>query len=274
METGNITIDQGTLTVYDCSSVNESTDFSLLNQMTTKAFNMLKEKLREDLILQQQEQNLRKLEHQVVDFDKNPNEIKLPKSNLELPRLLKYNPSAYKTKWEKFAEEKGIKKKSKRSRMVFSEETGDWESRWGKNSIKHIKEDLDIIRVVKDGEDPNSDPFKQSKLEKGAGRKKQEYREMQNDLRRQGINPNKALREQEKRSKKIKKGSDYEGRKEKMAKSIELSKRSTASMGRINEKGEKIIEKKKLSIGVRTNFSSSKAEISRTKDILKRVLSQ
>lgn len=42
-----------------------------------------------------------------------------------------------KTKWEKFAEEKGIRKKSK-SRMVFSEKLGKWVPRYGSRSEQNL----------------------------------------------------------------------------------------------------------------------------------------
>lgn len=36
-----------------------------------------------------------------------------------------------KTKWEKFAEKKGIKDKKKEGKMVFDEETQEWVPKWG-----------------------------------------------------------------------------------------------------------------------------------------------
>ena len=45
-----------------------------------------------------------------------------------------HNPSP--NRWEKFAETKGIKKKAKRSRMVYDENIKDWAPRWGAFSVK------------------------------------------------------------------------------------------------------------------------------------------
>lgn len=104
--------------------------------------------------------------------------MQLPRSTLQLPRLLSYVPDLYKTKWEKFAEERGIKKVKKRSRLVWSEEVKDWVPRWGKNSLKKVQEDLDTIRVVKTGDDSYEDSFKKSKTEKKASRDKQELQTM------------------------------------------------------------------------------------------------
>lgn len=83
-----------------------------------------------------------------------------------LPRLNKYDNTKIWTKWEKFAEEKGIKKKTKRSRLVWSEELKDWVPRWGWNSVKHIKEDLDIVWEVKQTANPFNDSFKIAKDKK------------------------------------------------------------------------------------------------------------
>ena len=137
-----INIDAGTLSVYQCEEIKKEITQEEIFKISSNLFLQLKEKLKEEIILAEQEQNLRKLEHRVIDFDKNKNEIRLPSSTLKLPRMLAYNPSKYKTKWEKFAEEKGIKKKTKRSRLVYNEEIKDWVPRWGKDSVKKIQEDI------------------------------------------------------------------------------------------------------------------------------------
>lgn len=54
----------------------------------------------------------------------------LPRARLRLPRRLPIPVGREETKWEKFAKEKGIKKK-KRSRMVVDEQTGEFMPRWG-----------------------------------------------------------------------------------------------------------------------------------------------
>ena len=56
-------------------------------------------------------------------------------NTLVLPKTLSEDKS--KTKWEKFAEEKGIKKK-RRSRMVYSEDLKKWVPRYGSSSEKNL----------------------------------------------------------------------------------------------------------------------------------------
>jgi hypothetical protein len=186
MEHETNTIDVGCLTVYD-NAVFEAGVTSLegaeLQSKALKAYKLLLDKIKETKSLANMEQSLRKLEHQVIDFDKNPNEFDLPKAELPLPRLLKYDSTKVMTKWEKFAQEKGIQKVKKRSRMIWSEEVKDWVPRWGRNSAKHIKEDLDVIREVKRNQNPYEDPFKATAVEKSLALKKQNIREMENTLR-------------------------------------------------------------------------------------------
>lgn len=275
MESNNTTIDVGTLSVYNCSILPEAgLDAVQICSLATKEFHLLKEKLKETIKSFEEEQNLRKLEHKLIDFEKNPNEIKLPRTELPLPRLLPYNPDNYKTKWEKFAEENGIQKKKKRSRMLWSEEIKDWVPRWGKGSLKKVQGELDIIREVKDGEDPYSNPFQADKQEKKIHKKKQEFQTLKNDLRKQGIHVGKAMKEEEKKNKKVKRMSDTDKKKEKIQKSIEVAKKSTASMGKYDAKGKLNEEKKKMPRhGARVNFSSNKAEATRNRELLKSILS-
>ena len=186
MEQENYTVDVGCLTVYDTTVFESGTkrlEDSDLQSRALKAYRLLVEKVRETKSIETMENSLRKLEHQIIDFDKNASELELPKSKLALPRLLKFDNTKIMTKWEKFAQEKGIKKVKKRSRLIWSEEVKDWVPRWGRNSSKHIKEDLDIIREVKRFSDPNVDTFKNAQNEKTVALKKQRIHEMENSMR-------------------------------------------------------------------------------------------
>lgn len=67
----------------------------------------------------------------------------LPRGTTPLPREkpMPEEPQE-KTRWEKFAERKGIKK-TKRSRVVWDNTTKDWVPRYGKGSIKKIQKQAD-----------------------------------------------------------------------------------------------------------------------------------
>ena len=55
----------------------------------------------------------------------------LPPPTTQLPREKHVPVPKAKTKWEKFAERKGITKKKKEGNLVFDEETGEWRKRYG-----------------------------------------------------------------------------------------------------------------------------------------------
>lgn len=80
-------------------------------------------------------------------FETVPTTYILPKS---------YSEDKIKTKWEKFAEEKGIQKK-KRSRMVFSEKFNKWMPRYGSKSEQNqilqggvVEVDQSMSKMLKD----------------------------------------------------------------------------------------------------------------------------
>ena len=61
-----------------------------------------------------------------------------------LPRSV--NEEKIKTKWERFAESKGIKNR-KKSQLVYSEELKKWIHRWGSQSLNNMKLQGGIIEV-------------------------------------------------------------------------------------------------------------------------------
>ena len=145
MEEINHYYDPGTLTVYDTNSILPDDLSSIVHQNYKKLINLA--------TVQRDQQKLisetRTLAGQYKDYDIYSSEIVLPDSVTEFPRFRKLPEGRIMTKWEAFAKKKGIKKKGKRSKLVFSEEVNDWVPRHGAGSIKKIKEDFDIIREVK-----------------------------------------------------------------------------------------------------------------------------
>lgn len=66
------------------------------------------------------------------DFDKEADNVTLPKGQLILPRAKRIPKEKPLTRWEKFRLERGLPPRQKRSRMVFNELANDWVPRWGK----------------------------------------------------------------------------------------------------------------------------------------------
>lgn len=85
--------------------------------------------------------------------------IPLPPPVNRLPREKPLPVEKAKTRWEKFAESKGIVKK-KRSKMVWDEDTQQWAPRWGYGRANNPKDDpQNWVIEAKPGDDGSVDPF-------------------------------------------------------------------------------------------------------------------
>lgn len=227
-------------------------------------------------------------EKEDLDYDKAPDEINLPEAIITLPRSLPIPVAKPLTKWEKYKQEKGITQR-KRSRMVFSEEIGDWVPRWGKDSVKKIQDSLNWAMEEKE---PGVNPFEQKANEKQLAKAKQLKRQMKNEeyarkvlksKKEENYNENnnsksvpkeklsKKQRKALKAQKEIKKLSED---KKNLSKRLEQVQKSTRSMGNFdkklkNEKEINILKKKRVSKEILNDKSKEK---SRDKRILDHIL--
>ncbi|XP_953827.1 ribosome biogenesis regulatory protein, putative [Theileria annulata] len=96
-----------------------------------------------------------------------------------MPRVFPLPKPREKTRWEKFAEMKGIKKR-KRSRKVFDPTVNDWVPRWGYKSIKKNKVNRPPIMEVKPGDDDNVLDVESAK--RSLVKMKQKMRELRNKM--------------------------------------------------------------------------------------------
>merc|ERR1719356_1150037 len=104
----------------------------------------------------------------------------------KLPRQKPVPKEKPKTRWQQFMEDRNMRKR-KRSRLVWDEASGDWKPRWGYKSAKKTKEAGQMgIYEVKQGEDPNSNPFERMKAEKRLQMAKQKMREVRNKVEAHG----------------------------------------------------------------------------------------
>lgn len=90
--------------------------------------------------------------------------VTLPKGTFQLPREKPIPKERPMTKWEKFAREKGIQKRTKRDRLVFDETTEEFVPRYGKGSKNAL--DRQIIIPYKEGTPKGVDPFSQKREDK------------------------------------------------------------------------------------------------------------
>ncbi len=97
----------------------------------------------------------------------------------ELPRMRPLPKPKHKSKWERFAEERGIAKQ-KRSRLVYDEASKDWVPRWGANSAKHRAEKQDWVMEVP--LNSSEDPFEKKRVAGQLVKAQQKLREAKNKV--------------------------------------------------------------------------------------------
>jgi regulator of ribosome biosynthesis len=120
----------------------------------------------------------------------------------QLPRMMPLPKPKVKSRWQKFAEERGSTKQ-KRSRLVWDEASKDWVPRWGANSIKHKADKQDW--VVEVPLNSTEDTFEKKKVTAQLDKAKQKLREARNRVETAGgklpAGVNASLVEGKKRSK-------------------------------------------------------------------------
>ncbi|CAH7683484.1 ribosome biogenesis regulatory protein-domain-containing protein [Phakopsora pachyrhizi] len=179
------------------------------------------------------------------------------------------------TKWQKFANEKGIAPKPKRDRLVFDEDKQDWVSRWGWKG-KNKDEENAWIREVKPGEDDSnleSNPGKKARKERTLKNENQRLKNLQranaevarstttavlqasnrnatkSDIRAEKIAANTAKT----RAEGLAKREEQAKRKDEVQALIKTTKKSTASLGKFDKQFEKEPKVK----GVKRKFQPS-----------------
>ena len=287
----NISIDYGNLLLTDSSNYKNLTESKINTALKQNYINFSKG-LFEILKNQIGEEDENR------DYDKEKDEIQLPKKILNLPRSLPIPKPKPMTKWEKYKKEKGITQR-KRSRMVYSEIAKDWVPRWGKGSIKKIENETNWALEEKQF---GVNPFEQKNQEKKLLIQKQKIREMKNKIRNSNENNfnsisylknkknnknisldennenkksnNKISRKEKKKLKAEKEIKRLEQDKKNLGRRLEQIQKSTRSMGRYdkklkNEKELNMIKKKRVDKDI---LQSRKKEKSRDKMIMDGIL--
>ncbi|KAL5975806.1 hypothetical protein ACLOJK_020134 [Asimina triloba] len=103
--------------------------------------------------------------------------VQLPAPTTRLPREKHLPKPKPPTKWELFANKKGIKKR-KKDKIVFDEQTGTWKRRHGYDRVNDDK-DVPIIEA-KMTDEPGEDPFSERQNERKKRVEKQEKNRLQN----------------------------------------------------------------------------------------------
>ncbi|TIB15839.1 hypothetical protein E3P92_01499 [Wallemia ichthyophaga] len=167
------------------------------------------------------------------------------------------------TKWQKFANEKGITHK-KKDRMVFDEDEQKWVPRWGYGGINK-KEENQWLHELKDGQDEDHNPASAIKH----ARRDRSLKNVKQQLKNEGIA--KSVQEKQKAEAAAKRAERAQHKQE-LEKSLHRSRVSTGSMGKFDKKmsGEPALKGQKRKFNPVTNTTE---EHKSNRDILDKVSS-
>ncbi|KAJ1855722.1 Rhodanese- sulfurtransferase [Coemansia sp. RSA 1822] len=237
--------DLGLLSSFDINMLNESK----LNAGQKKRDAYLLELSREGAQLLVNE-----LFSQPTTVDEDSVYATLPKITTILPREKPLPKEKPMTRWEKFAKLKGIESR-KKSRLVFDEDSGEYRPRFGYKGVNNDDQKPWLIEVPGNA-DVNADMYQERRDEKKARVEKNTRRMTRNAEERmaveRGLNPR-------------------DMRKKELQNALVMSKGSTASMGKFDEKlkGEPKVK------GLKRKFdplvAAAGSEKSKNMDILNRV---
>ncbi|KAI0920970.1 hypothetical protein AcW1_004898 [Taiwanofungus camphoratus] len=172
--------------------------------------------------------------------------VQLPPPTIQLPRSKPLPTPKPPTKWEKFANAKGIQKK-RRDRAEWDEEKQDWVSRWGWKGANK-KEEGQWLTEVPANADADYDPAKAKRDERKARISKNERQHEQNLARAQGATGSTVVPAIAERKKQI-------------DKTLVTTRTSTASMGRFDRK----LEGEKKLKGIKRKFDPTEVSASSEK---------
>jgi len=174
----------------------------------------------------------------------------LPKPTMILPREKEIPKPKPPSKWDKYAKMKGIQKR-KQGRMLWDDQTKSWKPRWGYERANNPQDDWLI--EIPDQKDPYKDYFGERQELKKERVAKNELQRLRNLARSSGGGPNEGI------------GLNLENKSSKdVSKQLDRARRSTASLGRFNEKVDK--ERPSRNIGKKHNFLPNEKAIKDEKD--------
>lgn len=157
------------------------------------------------------------------------------------------------TKWEKFAKEKGITKKST-SRKVWDDDQKEWKPNWGYKRANNGVLDLPIVEV-RGATDPMADPWTVARAAKKARVQKNLTQQVKNDMRAKGMNPMAGIPVDMLPAKATAAGKRKRGA-ESTSRALAVVQGSTASMGKFDSKRAGEPERKKGAVAtIRQKFA-------------------
>lgn len=114
------------------------------------------------------------------EADVNGRYVELPAGETPFPRTKPLPPTEKPmTKWEKFAKEKGIKKR-KRSKLVYDEQTDEWKRRHGYDRVKDADRIIIADAKMSDVPGKTEDPFTREERERRERVEKNQGKQLKN----------------------------------------------------------------------------------------------
>ncbi|GAA5903528.1 ribosome biogenesis protein RRS1 [Sporobolomyces salmoneus] len=184
----------------------------------------------------------------------------LPAIATGLPREKPLPKPAPMTKWQAFATAKGIAPKEKKDRMVYDEDKQEWVPRWGYKGKNKDKEEQ-WIHEVPNGADPNFDPVASAKQDRKARSLKNESQRLRN-MQRAAANAATQASEKKERS------SARDQKKVELDRALKTTKKSTASVGKFDDKLAGESKEKNVKRKFDANEVSASSERSKSLSIL------
>ncbi|GAA6001968.1 hypothetical protein JCM10207_003016 [Rhodosporidiobolus poonsookiae] len=184
----------------------------------------------------------------------------LPAIATGLPREKPLPRQAPMTKWQAFANAKGIAPKPKKDKLIYDEERQEWVPRWGYKGKNKDKEEQ-WIHEVPNNADPNFDPRAAARDERKAKSLKNEQQRLKN-LQRAASNAAQQVQQSAARS------TERDSRKRALENELKSSKKSTASLGQFDDKLKGEGREKNIKRKFDANEVSAKDERSKSLAIL------
>ncbi|GMK58748.1 hypothetical protein CspeluHIS016_0601900 [Cutaneotrichosporon spelunceum] len=196
--------------------------------------------------------------------------VKLPEPEFKLPREKPLPKPKPLTKWERFANAKGISH-SKKDKKVWDDEKQEWVNRWGRDGKNREAEDQ-WLHEYKSNDDSSVDPRHKARAERKARVAKNERQHAAN-VAVAMANPTSTLgRETAPASTATKesKASSRSVRKAELERSMLVSKTATASLGRFDNK----IEGEPRAKGIKRKFEATVGDFKSEKDTAMSILTK
>jgi len=182
---------------------------------------------------------------------------KFPPPSTKLPREKPVPKPKPMTKWEKYAKEKGIDKKKKKSRLVWDDVVQKWVPQFGYKKVQ-VEQEKNWMMPLKGNAPDTEDPYEKEAEAKREKVAKNELQRLRNLARAKkvtvpsvGVVPS----TQQGNAKAVSQSED-------LKKAAEIAKTSTASLGKFQENLSKKLEKTAKTKGNKRKFESNTGDAS------------